>query len=70
MNLDKSTIFFSKSTSLETRNGVCQVLDSVKEQGSARYMGMPFVIGRSKKEVFGYVVEEVQTRVGNWKAKL
>lgn len=70
VNLEKSTIFFSCSTPRELRNGICQVLDGVKEQKSARYLGIPFGIGRSKKEEFGYVVEAVQRRIENWKTQL
>lgn len=69
VNVEKSAISFSNNTSLEIRNGICQVLDGVKEQRSTRYLGMSFVIERSKKKVFGYLVEAVQRRVGNWKAK-
>lgn len=70
VNLEKSAIFFSNSTSPEIRNEICQVLDGVKERRSARYLGMSFVIGRSKKEVFRYVVETIQRRIGNCKAQL
>lgn len=70
MNLDKSSILFSKNTLVFTRNSICQVLGGVHEHGSAKYLGMPFVIGRSKKEVFIYVVEEIRRTVENWKAKL
>lgn len=63
VNLKKLAIFFSNSTSLSTKDDICQMLEGVKERGIAKYLGMPFVIGRSKKEVFGYVVEVVQKRI-------
>lgn len=63
VNLKKLAIFFSNSTSPSTKDDICQMLEGVKERGIVKYLGMPFVIGRSKKEVFGYVVDVVQKRI-------
>lgn len=70
VNLNKSAILFSKNTTVETRTSICQVLEVVQEHGSAKYLGMSFVIGRSKREIFSYVEEAVCRRVESWKTKL
>lgn len=33
----------------------------------AKYLGLPLVIGRPKREVFGFVLEAAKKRMINWK---
>lgn len=33
----------------------------------SRYLGLPIVFGRSKKEIFSHVVEHVKKKVKGWK---
>lgn len=49
INLGKSAIFFSKNTAPETKIAICNVLDGITEHSSSKYLGLPMVIGRSKK---------------------
>lgn len=35
----------------------------------SRYLGLPLVIGRSKRQVFNYIKERVISRMGGWKEK-
>ncbi|CAA0827103.1 Uncharacterized mitochondrial protein AtMg01250, partial [Striga hermonthica] len=69
VNTAKSSIFFSKNTSAATQREVCAVFPGIQIQRSTRYLGMPLGIGKSKKEVFGFVTEAVRKKVVSWKNK-
>ncbi|KAK6139531.1 hypothetical protein DH2020_026731 [Rehmannia glutinosa] len=58
VNLDKSSIFFSKNVSVGDQSAICQCFGGINPQKFSRYLGLPLAIGRSKKDVFkvGYVV--------------
>lgn len=67
VNLDKSSIFFSKNTSQEMRDLIRAELQGVQEQRRAKYLGLPLMIGRAKKEVFSYITEAVAKKTSSWK---
>lgn len=66
INLDKSSIIFSKNTPQDLKRSICAALDGVKEQTNAKYLGLPLVIGRSKQDVFNFIIEAVANRTSNW----
>ncbi|KAK9282325.1 hypothetical protein L1049_005239 [Liquidambar formosana] len=39
-------------------------------EGQEKYLGLPAIIGQSKKSLFASIREKVETRVGGWKGKL
>lgn len=41
---------------------ICSVLNGISIQIKAKYLGLPLVIGRSKKEVSSYITEIVAKR--------
>lgn len=40
-----------------------------KKQGNNKYLGLPFTIGRSKKEIFNYLHDQVEKKLNSWKEK-
>ena len=42
----------------------------MKEVKQSKYLGLPMVIGRTKRQVFSYIKERVIKRLSNWKEKL
>lgn len=70
INLDKSSIFFSKNTSHETKVEVCQSMGSIQMVNQGRYLGLPMVVSRSKEQIFGYIRDNISQRLGKWKNKL
>lgn len=52
--LGKICIFFSKNTCEETRAAICNEIEWVSEQRNNKYLELPMVIGRSKKQVQFY----------------
>lgn len=67
--MDKSSIFFSKSTLESRKKETCEILEGVSIQRNSKYLGLPLVLGRSKKSVFAYIIERVTKKIRNWKSK-
>lgn len=70
VNFDKSNISFSKGVRVKERNKIICTL-KVKEVGQfPKHLGMPSVVGKSKKSIFKFVEEKILKRIGGWKEKL
>jgi hypothetical protein len=48
---------------------ICQQIDIKTVTSHSRYLGLPVVFGRSKKDVFSFVQERVWKKVKGWKEK-
>lgn len=54
INMDKSTIFFSKSTNEASKQTICDLLNGVAIKTHSKYLGLPMVLGRYKRSVFDF----------------
>ncbi|KAK4389823.1 putative ribonuclease H protein [Sesamum angolense] len=70
INLDKSSIFFSSNTSHEDRMEMATLLGVRIDSMPAKYLGLPYFVGRNKRELFSYVRTRVWQRVSGWKEKM
>lgn len=70
VNKEKSTILFSKNIKTRCRDVMKGILNISTEGLSARYLGLPAYIGKSKKKTFKYIKEKVWRRIQGWKEKL
>ncbi|KAK6138841.1 hypothetical protein DH2020_027414 [Rehmannia glutinosa] len=68
VNFEKSSVFFSSNTPDQVRSDVCSIMGNIQEQKKIKHLGLPLSIGRSKKEIFKFVVDMADRRVSNWKA--
>lgn len=59
INFDKSNLFFSKGAPEALWRNICSFLRISEGQGSAKYLGLPFMTGRSKKEILSYLHDRV-----------
>lgn len=66
MNLEKSSVFFSKGVSNDDRRDVKNALNVQSEALNERYLGLPTDVGRSKNGVFKYLKDRVWNRVQGW----
>lgn len=57
VNLDKSQVSFSKNMGIEGCEMVQQVFDMVSIVNHSTYLGLPMILRKSKKEIFGLVVD-------------
>ena len=70
INIDKSSIFFSPNTSQELKDDIINILGSMHYSNHTKYLGLPSIIGRSKKLVFAEIKEKVGKKLVGWKGKL
>ncbi|CAA0810283.1 Unknown protein, partial [Striga hermonthica] len=70
VNLQKSGIYFSRNTPQTLRDNICGTLQGIVPHRSSRYLGLPLGIGRSKKEVFDYILNSIRNKLQGWKNSL
>lgn len=51
------------------QNIICNKIEVKVVTSHSRYLGLPVIFGRSKKEVFVFVQDRLQKKVKGWKEK-
>ena len=69
INIDKSAITISRKTSDETRLLAKQILKIKKEGGLGKYLGLPELFGRKKKDLFNLIIYRIRQRALSWSSK-
>ncbi|KAK9287662.1 hypothetical protein L1049_016099 [Liquidambar formosana] len=69
-NMEKSSIFFSKNTSLAQQDVDRNAIGISSTEHHGKYLGLPTLISKSKKVIFNYIKERVWKRLQGWKGKL
>jgi len=67
LNLHKTSIFFSRNTSVERRQEILQQSGLQETQRLDTYLGLPSFVGKSRKQTFSYIIEKVSQKLDNWK---
>jgi hypothetical protein len=70
INRDKTTLFFSKSTPVPKQTKLLQLLGVPAVREYEKYLGLPFFVGRSRRESFTQIKERIWQRLQGWKQKL
>ena len=70
LNQDKTTLFFSASTTTETQEEIKDALHLPVIKQYETYLGLPSMVGRSKYASFTYLKERMWHKVQGWKEKL
>ena len=70
INMQKSEIFFSKNVSTTLRNTLSNILQVTECLGTGRYLGLPSMIGRSKKSIFNYIKDQIWNIISCWGSKM
>ncbi|XP_030926610.1 uncharacterized protein LOC115953217 [Quercus lobata] len=70
INADKSSIFFSTNTPSELKDEIMEVMGPMQDSKHNKYLGLPSIIGKSKKEVFAEIKEKVAKKLSGWKEKM
>ena len=70
VSVDKSSIFFSPNTGVDTREQMCTILNIMTEALNDKYLGLPANVGLDKTDCFQYLIDRIVQRISGWKEKL
>ena len=70
INRTKTTLFFSKSTLEEMQTSIKNMLGVSVIQQFEKYLGLPSLVGRKKKESFTHIKQQVWKKLAGREAKL
>ncbi|EEF45140.1 conserved hypothetical protein [Ricinus communis] len=66
VNKAKSSIFFSQNTPTQQRHQLARVLAISHIRGQDKYLGLPAVISKSKKNTFREIKDRIAKRLAGW----
>ena len=69
INYEKSEISFSANVDSQVRARIIECLNVREVTHQNKYLGLPSVIGRSKKVVFQAILDKIKKKLGGWKEK-
>ena len=70
VNKRKTSLFFSNSVSEEVKYEIKVKLEVPEIMYYEKYLGLPSLVGKGKKESFNYIKEKVWRKLQGWEAKL
>lgn len=69
VNKSKTSILFSKSTTKDLKNVIKGILGVQEIHQYEKYLGLPSLVGRGKRESFNYIKERVWKKLQGWEGK-
>ena len=70
LNWEKATIFFSKAVSEDIKTQITNYLEVPEVKEYEKYLGLPAVVGRKKKESLNFIKERIWSKLQGCKEKL
>ena len=70
LNKEKTFLFFSKNTKRDTQEGIKDLFGAQIILQHEKYLGLPLMVGRGRKQVFSQIEDQVGRKVAVWKWKL
>jgi hypothetical protein len=70
INVDKSSIVFSKNTRFRAKRRMMRKLGLKSEGRNEKYLWLPVYVGQSKMKVFEYLKDRVWSKIQGWKEKM
>ncbi|KAA3465749.1 reverse transcriptase [Gossypium australe] len=70
VNFGKSTIFYSTNTTEGSKAAVGRLLGVRSSSSPKKYLGLPNMVGRQKKEAFQNLVDRIASRIERWSSRL
>ncbi|XP_058788236.1 uncharacterized protein LOC131662466 [Vicia villosa] len=69
INLTKSEVFFSRNLSIPAQEDLAKVMGVRHVLGTGNYLGLPSLIGRSKKATFSFIKDRIWKRINSWRGR-
>jgi hypothetical protein len=70
VNVDKSSIMFSKNTRQADKAALMASLGVSTETWNERYLGLPVYVGQSRSKVFAYLKDRIWKRIQGWMERM
>lgn len=70
VNYQKSAIFFSSNVRTDKQEEIKNILQVYNNIGNSKYLGLPSLVGKSKKSVFNYLKDKIWAKIKTWSTKL
>ncbi|XP_021736509.1 uncharacterized protein LOC110703057 [Chenopodium quinoa] len=70
INFEKSEVSFSRGVSTEQQEELMGILKMRTVDRHSKYLGIPTIVGRSKKAIFGALLDRIWKKLQGWKEKL
>lgn len=69
VNFQKSGVLFSANVRRDKQLELSNILEVHNDLSDGRYLGLPSLIGRSKKKVFNFIKDRVAKKIQAWNSK-
>lgn len=69
INMTKSEVFFNHNISRPTQVDLAHIMGVRKVLGTDMYLGLPSMIGRSKKANFVFVKDCIWKKINSWRGR-
>ncbi|GAU34086.1 hypothetical protein TSUD_255820 [Trifolium subterraneum] len=69
INLTKSEVFFSRNFSRAAQEDLSNMMGVKHVMGTGAYLGLPSMVGRSKKETFAFIKDKIWKRINSWRSR-
>lgn len=69
INFTKSSIFFSSNLENNLKGIILDIMGIPEGSTSGKYLGLPSLIGRKKREILGFIKNKVIGRISSWNNK-
>ncbi|GAU26046.1 hypothetical protein TSUD_225070 [Trifolium subterraneum] len=69
INLVKSEVFISRNMSHAAKEDLSRILGVRLVLGTDVYLGLPSMVGRSKKAIFSYIKDRIWKRINSWRGR-
>lgn len=70
LNKEKTSLFFSKNTTREIKDGIKNLFGAQVIQQHEKYLGLPLMGGSEKKKAFCCIKDQVGRKIASWKRML
>jgi hypothetical protein len=69
INLQKSEFYCSRNVPAEAREAIANQLGVSQVLGTGKYLGLPSMIGRSKKSTFKFIKDRIWKKINSWSSR-